>query len=162
MCLAWSTRTTAQSVKPQLTHLTTHVWQRGEISCWLVLWNISRWHRGSVPHPICHKAQGRLEASLQVSRRCCRQTAPEKQWLYDRQVTFHSIEIRNGMLLRNVGLRGKHNLESKWSPDPYVVGKMPNIPVFKIKRENERLGANTQGRPSSNRTACENATHQPG
>lgn len=65
--------------------------------------------------------------------------------LYDRRVTFQSIEIGDRVLLRNLGLRGKHKLESKWSPDPYVVvvGKMPNLPVFKIKREDGRLGTKT-------------------
>ncbi len=64
--------------------------------------------------------------------------------LYDRRVTFQSIEIGDRVLLRNLGLRGKHKLGRKWSPDPYfVVGKMPNLPVFKIKREDGRLGTKT-------------------
>lgn len=64
--------------------------------------------------------------------------------LYDRRVSFQSIEIGDRVLLRNLGLKGKHKLESKWSPDPYVViGKMPNLPVFKIKREDGRLGTKT-------------------
>ncbi|KAK0135440.1 Paraneoplastic antigen Ma3 [Merluccius polli] len=38
----------------------------------------------------------------------------------------------------------KHKLESRWSPDPYVVvGKMPNLPVFTIKRENGGTGTKT-------------------
>uniref|UniRef100_A0AAY4AM26 Gypsy retrotransposon integrase-like protein 1 n=1 Tax=Denticeps clupeoides TaxID=299321 RepID=A0AAY4AM26_9TELE len=64
--------------------------------------------------------------------------------LYDQRVTFQSIEIGDRVLLRNLGLRGKHKLESRWSPDPYVVvGKMPNIPVFKIKREDGTRGIKT-------------------
>lgn len=41
--------------------------------------------------------------------------------VYDCRVTFQSIEIADGVLLRNLGLRGKHKLERKWSPDLYVV-----------------------------------------
>ena len=67
--------------------------------------------------------------------------------LYDLRVTFQSIEIGDRVLFRNLGLSGKHKLESKWSPDPYViVGKMPNLPVFKIKRVDGSLGTKTMHR----------------
>lgn len=63
---------------------------------------------------------------------------------YDRKVTFHSLEIGDRVLLRNLGLRGKHKLENKWNPAPYVViGKMPNLPVFKVKREDGTPGTKT-------------------
>uniref|UniRef100_A0A672FVG2 Gypsy retrotransposon integrase-like protein 1 n=1 Tax=Salarias fasciatus TaxID=181472 RepID=A0A672FVG2_SALFA len=64
--------------------------------------------------------------------------------LYDQRVTFQSLEIGDRVLLRNLGLRGKHKLESKWSHEPYIiVGKMPNLPVFKIKREDGVSGTKT-------------------
>ncbi|XP_057684821.1 uncharacterized protein LOC130911119 [Corythoichthys intestinalis] len=64
--------------------------------------------------------------------------------LYDQRVTFQSIEMGDRVLLRNLRLRGKHKLESKWNPEPYVViGRMPNLPVFKIKREDGRPGTKT-------------------
>ncbi|KAL6491410.1 hypothetical protein MHYP_G00017550 [Metynnis hypsauchen] len=64
--------------------------------------------------------------------------------LYDQRVTFQSLETGDRVLLRNLGLRGKHKLESKWSTEPYVVtGKLPNLPVFKIKREDGRPGTKT-------------------
>uniref|UniRef100_A0A674P9H8 Integrase catalytic domain-containing protein n=1 Tax=Takifugu rubripes TaxID=31033 RepID=A0A674P9H8_TAKRU len=64
--------------------------------------------------------------------------------LYDRRVTFRTLDIGDRVLLRNLGLRGKHKLESKWNPAPYVVvGKMPNLPVFKVKREDGTPGSKT-------------------
>lgn len=64
--------------------------------------------------------------------------------LYDHHVTFQSIEVGDRVLLRNLGLKGKHKLESRWNPEPYVVvGKMPNLPVFKIRREDGRPGTKT-------------------
>lgn len=64
--------------------------------------------------------------------------------LYDRRVTFRSLDIGDRVLLRNLGLRGKHKLEGQWNPAPYVVvGKMPNLPVFKIKREDGTPGTKT-------------------
>jgi hypothetical protein len=63
---------------------------------------------------------------------------------YDQRARIQSLEVGDRVLLKNWGLRGKHKLESRWSPDPYVVvGKMPNLPVFKIKRENGGTGTKT-------------------
>jgi len=51
-------------------------------------------------------------------------------------VGFQTLDIGDRVLLRNLGLKGKHKLESRWSPIPYVVlGKMPNLPVYKVKPE---------------------------
>ena len=67
--------------------------------------------------------------------------------MHDRRVIFQSLEIGDRVLLRNLGLRGKHKLESKWNHNPYVVvGKMPNLPVFKIKREDGTPGTKTMHR----------------
>ncbi|XP_063075269.1 uncharacterized protein LOC134465509 [Engraulis encrasicolus] len=67
--------------------------------------------------------------------------------LYDQRVTFQSLQIGDRVLLRNLGLRGKHKLESKWCHDPYIiVDKMPNLPVFKIKREDGSPGTKTMHR----------------
>lgn len=64
--------------------------------------------------------------------------------LYDRRVTFRTLDIGDRVLLRNLGLRGKYKLESKWNPAPYVVvRKMPNLPVFKVKREDGTKGSKT-------------------
>lgn len=63
---------------------------------------------------------------------------------YDRKVAFQSLEVGDRVFLRNLGLKGKHKLESKWNPEPYVVvERMPNLPVFKIKREDGRPGIRT-------------------
>lgn len=38
------------------------------------------------------------------------------------------------MLLKNLGMKGKHKLENRWCDVPYVVvGKMPNLPVYRVK-----------------------------
>lgn len=48
------------------------------------------------------------------------------------------------VLLKNLGLKGKHKLESRWSPILYVVlGKMPNLPVYKVKQEDGGGGVKT-------------------
>lgn len=55
---------------------------------------------------------------------------------YDRTVRFQALDVGDRVLLRNLGLKGKHKLESRWSPVPYVVlGKLPNLPVYRVKPE---------------------------
>lgn len=63
---------------------------------------------------------------------------------YDKKVGFQSVEIGDKVLLQNLSLRGKHKLESRWNPCPYVVvGKLPNLPVFKVKQADGRSGIKT-------------------
>ncbi|KAK3505931.1 hypothetical protein QTP70_003643, partial [Hemibagrus guttatus] len=64
--------------------------------------------------------------------------------LYDQRVKFRVLELGDRVFLRNLGLRGKHKLESRWKHEPYiVVGKLPNLPVFKVKREDGGAGTKT-------------------
>ncbi|XP_053274167.1 uncharacterized protein LOC128436464 [Pleuronectes platessa] len=63
---------------------------------------------------------------------------------YDKRVVFQTLDIGDRVLLRNLGLKGKHKLESRWSSIPYVViGKMPNLPVYKVKPEDGGGGVKT-------------------
>ena len=40
------------------------------------------------------------------------------------------------MLLKNLGFKGKHNLQSRWGALPYVVvDQLPDLPVYKLKPE---------------------------
>lgn len=55
---------------------------------------------------------------------------------YDKRVGFQSLEVGDRVLLKNWGLKGKHKLQTRWSPIPYkVIGKMPNLPVYQLKKE---------------------------
>lgn len=57
---------------------------------------------------------------------------------YDKRVGFQSLEVGDRVLLKNWGLKGKHKLQTRWSPIPYiVVRKMPNLPVYQLKEESE-------------------------
>ena len=97
----------------------------------------------------CHtqyvtKLKEDLKQAYQLASEAANKRHQRNRRLYDRKVTFQSIEIGDRVLLRNLGLRGKHKLESKWNPAPYVVmGKMPNLPVFKIRREDGTPGTKT-------------------
>ncbi|XP_052469911.1 uncharacterized protein LOC128026690 [Carassius gibelio] len=55
---------------------------------------------------------------------------------YDSSIKFQVLDVGDRVLLKNLGLRGKHKLQSRWSSLPYlVVDKMPNLPVYKVKPE---------------------------
>ena len=60
---------------------------------------------------------------------------PEIQW-----IRGTVLELRNRVLLCNVGLQGIHKIVDKWSQEVYVVVKKPNsyIPVYELKPETVR------------------------
>ncbi|KAL7839307.1 hypothetical protein SRHO_G00259650 [Serrasalmus rhombeus] len=56
--------------------------------------------------------------------------------IYDRLVKEQVLEKGDRVLLRNLGVTGKHKLQNKWRIMPYVVvGKMDNQPVYTVKPE---------------------------
>ena len=44
------------------------------------------------------------------------------------------------MLVKNVGIRGKHKIGDQWEQEPYVVIDQPNddIPVYEVRRQHTR------------------------
>ncbi|XP_049321873.1 uncharacterized protein LOC125782292 [Astyanax mexicanus] len=55
---------------------------------------------------------------------------------YDRLVKEQVLAKGDRVLLRNFGVTGKHKLQNKWRIMPYVVvGKMENLPVYRVKPE---------------------------
>lgn len=55
---------------------------------------------------------------------------------YDKTICFSQLLPGDRVLLRNLGLKGKHKLADRWASKPYVVkSQMPNLPVFRLKPE---------------------------
>lgn len=55
---------------------------------------------------------------------------------YDQRVRNQPLADGDRVLVRNVGLTGKHKLQDRWRSIPYVVvKKFPNIPVYQVKPE---------------------------
>ena len=50
------------------------------------------------------------------------------------------LEPRDRVLVRLVGLKGKHKLSDKWEYEPYVVLSQPSlgIPVYKVRKETSK------------------------
>ena len=82
------------------------------------------------------KLKDDLQRAYKLASDTAYKTHQRNKRSYDKRVGFQTLEIGDRVLLRNLGLKGKHKLESRWSPIPYVVlGKMPNLPVYKVKQE---------------------------
>ena len=54
---------------------------------------------------------------------------------YDEHVRFSRIDVGDKVLVRKVGIQGKHKLADKWESEIYTVHSIPDpdIPVFKVK-----------------------------
>nr|XP_023659188.1 uncharacterized protein LOC111839473 [Paramormyrops kingsleyae] len=98
---------------------------------------------------VCHSRYvERLKEDLKEAFRFASEAANQRHLrnkrLYDKKVGFQSLKAGDKVLFRNLGLRGKHKLESRWNPCPYlVVGKLPNLPVFKIEPADGKGGVKT-------------------
>lgn len=58
---------------------------------------------------------------------------------YDNRVRDQVLEKGDRVLVRALGLPGKHKLGDKWRSDPYiVVEKLPDLPVYRVKPEKGR------------------------
>ncbi|XP_058494566.1 uncharacterized protein LOC131465683 [Solea solea] len=97
----------------------------------------------------CHsryvaKLKDDLQSAYKLASDEAYKTHQRNKRSYDKRVGFQNLDIGDRVLLSNLGLKGKHKLESRWSPIPYVVlGKMPNLPLYKVKPENGRGGVKT-------------------
>ncbi|XP_072138038.1 uncharacterized protein [Mobula birostris] len=55
---------------------------------------------------------------------------------YDQKVKFSQLLPGDRVLIRNLGLLGKHKQADPWAATPYVVeNQMPNLPVFRVRPE---------------------------
>ena len=54
----------------------------------------------------------------------------------------NGVEVGDRVLIKNVGLKGKHKIADRWHEEVYVVLAQPNqdIPVFEVQQENSEKG----------------------
>ena len=62
--------------------------------------------------------------------------AKQKQY-YDQKAGSAALEPGDRVLVKNVGIRGKHKIADRWEQSPYVVLSQPNkdIPVYVVQAE---------------------------
>lgn len=55
---------------------------------------------------------------------------------YDQKLHYSYLVPGDRVLIRNLGLQGKHKLADRWSTELYIVqSQMPHLPVFRLKPE---------------------------
>ena len=89
-------------------------------------------YQGSV-----QEVKERLACAYKAANEASKEAAKRRAKYYNKKVKGISLEIGDLVLLKNVGLKGKHKLADKWKSDVYVVIDQPNpdIPVFKVALE---------------------------
>lgn len=85
------------------------------------------------------KLKDDLQKAYKMAQEAANKVHLRNKKAYDKRIGFHNLEPGDRVLLKNLGLRGKQKLQNRWCDVPYVVvGKMPNLPVYKVKPQNGR------------------------
>ena len=83
------------------------------------------------------KLKKRLQFAYKVASTESKKNADRHKANYDLKVWEATLDVGDRVLVRQVGLKGKHKLADRWEKIPYVVVAVPNagIPVYKVKKE---------------------------
>ncbi len=86
------------------------------------------------------KLKARLTTAYELARGKSKISGSRYKGYYDKRVRYAALQPGDRVLVRNVGLKGKHKLADIWEAEPYIVKRqpMPNIPVYDVAREHER------------------------
>ena len=87
------------------------------------------------------KLKERLHFAYKKAQEAAKRSASQHKRYYDLKVRNSGIlHPGDPVLVRNVGLRGKHKIADRWENQPYVVVERPHadIPVYVVKRENSK------------------------
>ncbi|XP_077388164.1 retrovirus-related Pol polyprotein from transposon 412 [Festucalex cinctus] len=77
-----------------------------------------------------------LKQAYRLAMECATKNHLRNKSRYDKQVRDQPLQEGDRVLIRNVGLTGKHKLQDRWKSIPYVVlQQLPNLPVYKVKPE---------------------------
>ncbi|KAL5006250.1 hypothetical protein ScPMuIL_015056, partial [Solemya velum] len=76
-----------------------------------------------------------MEYASQLAKLRMEEMARKNKGEYDRRQRGSPLSVGDHVLVRKVGLKGRHKLADKWEEHPYVVIEQPNtdIPVFKVR-----------------------------
>jgi len=91
------------------------------------------------------KLKERLIYAYELASQNMEKSAKSNKRRYDRRVRGAVPAIGDRVLLKNIGLKGKHKIANKWQQHVYLlVGQLdPQIPVYQIQREDGIGGVKT-------------------
>ena len=83
------------------------------------------------------EVKDRLQSAYKAANQASKEATKRRAKYYNRKVKGVSLECGDLVLVKNVGLKGKHKLADRWKQEVYVVIEQPNkdIPVFKVRSE---------------------------
>ena len=84
--------------------------------------------------------QHRLEYAYNIASEEARKAAKKHKKYYNKKVRHVQLIPGDRVLIRKVGLKGKHKLADIWDREPYIVKRqpVPDIPVYGVMLENSR------------------------
>lgn len=87
-------------------------------------------------HQYVEKLRQELRHAYQLASEASKKSHQRNKRRYDNRVRVHNLQEGDRVLVRALGIPGKHKLKEKWDLQPYVVlGKLPNLPVYRLKPE---------------------------
>lgn len=87
-------------------------------------------------HQYVIKLKKDLERAYDLATETADKNHKRNKAAHDKHVKEQVLEKGDRVLLKNFGVTGKQKLKAKWRPIPYfIVDKLPNLPVYKIKPE---------------------------
>lgn len=85
------------------------------------------------------KLKSDLERAYELAVTVANKSHDKNKRYYDNRVRDHVLDKGDRVLIRALGLPGKHKLGDKWHSDPYlVIEKFPDLPVYRVKPEKGR------------------------
>ena len=77
-----------------------------------------------------------LKAAYELAEAAAKKKNDGNKKRYDQRIHYSHLSPGDRVLIRNLGLQGKHKLADRWSSVLYIVeSQMPNLPVFRLKPE---------------------------
>ncbi|CAM4573172.1 unnamed protein product [Caretta caretta] len=78
----------------------------------------------------------KLRDAYRLATAAARKNADRNKHRYDARVRSQELQPGDRVLLRNLGIAGKHKIADRWKAIPYLVmEKLGDLPVYKIKPE---------------------------
>ena len=75
-----------------------------------------------------------LHAAYQLAQSTAAKMNQGNKERYDQKVRYHCLSPGDRVLIRNLGLKGKHKLADRWSANPYVIeSQMSDLPVYRLR-----------------------------
>lgn len=83
------------------------------------------------------KLKSRLTAAYDLAKEQSKKAGSRYKRYYDQRVRYSALQPGDRVLVRNVGIRGKHKLADTWEAEAYIVKRQPmqDIPVYEVYKE---------------------------